>query len=540
MSYQKSLLPFFPSVSEELREASCAVSEPCLRIVLAFTVLLLASKVVAQEPPASAREVLATYGIGPAEFSRLVDDRSITAEEEPVLAKILLRFSRLGLENIHRWRKVDADWSQVAAATEQEQGELFALRGRAKLVTEHKLSTELAQQMEFGRYYAVQIALDVPLGNAPLQALVLTRVVPRAWKPGEPLDEPAIADGLLLKLGPPQANDRQPIMFAAGRVGWLPESSPLARAGFDVSLFDAVRESNGQGLLAADREPFYQLLAAVGRAEKPPGSANSPVDLAALLQQPAEHHGEAFTVRGTARRIVKVLIGDVGLRERLGFDHYYEIDLFVPLGEARIRLDAAVPAKEGPTFESTYPVTLVARQLPPGLEAGEDLHAAVAAEAVFFKLWTYESAYMARHGRSQPAPLLVTHEPRLVPEARPDSGLWGSAMTVLLLAMLVVMLGGWWWYERTDRRRGQRAAASQPRRDGASASIRAPYQFISLASSQCSYSRGKAVSCSSSSALSCLMRLPSRRTSSEPKSWCSSSMRDSRSAISASMSGTLR
>ena len=119
--------------------------------------------------PKSARELLATYGIGPAEFSQFVDGHAITPDEQTVLAKILFRFSRMGPESIHRWRKNGADWDQVAAAMHQNQGELFAVRGRAKLVTEHKLPPEMAEQMEFGRYYTVEIALD----DAPRQALDL-------------------------------------------------------------------------------------------------------------------------------------------------------------------------------------------------------------------------------------------------------------------------------------------------------------------------------------------------------------------------------
>jgi hypothetical protein len=418
---------------------------------LVWSLLVATLSAAAQEPPSqppsSAREVLATYGIGPAEFSQFVDGRALT-DEETVLVKILYRFSRIGLENIHRWRKRGADWPQVAAAMHQNQGELFAIRGKAKLVTEHKLPRDLAEQLEFGRYYSVEIALD----DAPQRAVVYTRLIPRAWQPGQPIDEPAIADGLLLKLGAPQGSNKEPFVFAAGRVGWLPDSSPLARAGFDVSLLDNLRETNGKGLVAADREPFYQLLAAIARVKKPATqTASPPLDLVGVLQQPADHHGQSVTVRGTARRIVKVFVNEVPLRERLGFDHYYEIDLFVPVGEARLRFDGANPAADGPTFENTYPVTLVARHLPAGLTPGENLHAQVAADAVFFKLWTYESIYMARHGRVQPAPLLVTPEPRLARAVRPDAGLWNAAITALLVGMLAATLAAWWWYRRGDR-----------------------------------------------------------------------------------------
>jgi hypothetical protein len=459
-------LPAASRVSVPLRSTDFTVAlpiraAPSLLVALIFVPLLamVTRSVAAQEPPdgppTSARELLAHYDLGPAQFSQFVDGRPVTSEEEPVLAKILLRFSRLGLANIHRWRKSEVDWTAIAAATHQEQGELFAVHGRAKLVTEHKLPLALAAQMEFANYYFVQIALD----DSPHQALVYSRVVPRGWTIGQPMDEPAIADCVLLKLGEP-ADGGQPLVFAAARVGWLPESSPLAQAGFDLSLFDMVRDTNGKGLVTADREPFYQLLAAIGRLETAgSGAASTPLDVVPLLDQAASHHGEFYSVRGTARRIVKVMISEAGIRERLGLDHYYEIDLFVPLGEAKLRFDGPKPADENPVFENTYPVTLIARQLPPGLTEGENLHEQVTANAVFFKLWTYESAYMARFSRVQPAPLLIAYEPRLVSAANQDSGALGRAITVLLASLLVVTFATWWWYRRGDRAfRKQQAA----------------------------------------------------------------------------------
>jgi len=430
-------------------------SRPNKTPVPLFVAILCASLLVqgvdAQDdiapPPANARELLARYDIGPAQFSQFVDGSPISGGEEEVLAKILLRFSRLGMNNIQRWRKTGVNWSEIAAATHQQQGELFTIRGRARLVTEHTLPPELAQRFESAKYYSVQLAID----GSPHSALVYTPTVPKAWPIGTPVDESAIVDGLLLKLGPPR-DGQQPFFFAAGRVGWLPESSVLARAGFDVSFFDGVQETNGKGLLAADREPFYQLLAAIGRVDRAESQrARAPLDVVPLIEQPAAHHGEFYSVRGTARRIVKVAIDDPGVRERLGLDHYYEIDLFVPLGEAKLRFGEAIKADENPVFENTFPVTLIARQLPPGLAEGENLHEQVAADAVFFKLWTYQSAYMARFNRVQPAPILMTHEPRLVLAADEGSGALGAVITALLIGVLVVSLAVYWWYRRGDR-----------------------------------------------------------------------------------------
>ena len=60
--------------------------------------------------------------------------------------------------------------------------------------------------------------MTLAIADSPYQAIVCTRRIPAAWKVGEPLDEPAAADGLFLKLGDETAEQPQ-LYFAAGRVG---------------------------------------------------------------------------------------------------------------------------------------------------------------------------------------------------------------------------------------------------------------------------------------------------------------------------------
>ena len=67
------------------------------------------------QPPESAREVFALYGIGPAEFDQFRDDAPLADSEVEIMGKILLRFSRLDPENIRRWRKTNGDWQDLAA-----------------------------------------------------------------------------------------------------------------------------------------------------------------------------------------------------------------------------------------------------------------------------------------------------------------------------------------------------------------------------------------------------------------------------------------
>jgi hypothetical protein len=420
------------------------------------------------QPPESAREVLALYGIGPAEFDQFRDDAPLAGGEIEVLGKILLRFSRLDSENIRRWTKRDLDWQDLAASAASHRGELCAIRGRARQLTEHKLPAALAERLGFAIYYRVVVAIE----GSPQEAVICARQVPRAWQSGEVHDEPVIVDALLLKRGEVNKG-AAPLVFAAQRVAWLPDREQsergigpsqlaLARLGFDLGLLDAVRNTNGRGLTDSDREAFYQLLAAAGRIDAAEWEATTKLDMAKLdvvplVENPQDHHGRWFRVAGTARRIIKVNVRDPATRERLGLAHYYEIDLFVPLGERKIRIGDPEKGEQSAVFESTFPVTLVARQLPAGLDEGESLHVPIEAQAFFFKTWTYPSAYMAERNLLQPAPLLVANEPSLVPPLARSNWVSSRLVTACLALTLAIVVVAVWWQWR-DRRRSRPGA----------------------------------------------------------------------------------
>jgi hypothetical protein len=422
--------------------------------MIAISLLML---LVGALPPESAREVLALYGIGPAEFNQFQDDAPLAGAEVEVLGKILLRFSRIGLDNVHRWRKADMDWPALTTDIETHRSGLYTIRGRATQLTEHKLPTELSERLEFAIYFGVRIAIE----NSPQEVVIYTRHVPRAWQSGGVDDEPVFADGLLLKRG--EGGERSAPLFAAERVGWLPDRQQpargigpsqlaLARAGFDLGLLDTVRDTNGRGLVDSDREAYYQLLAAADRIPADDWDATAKLDVVPLVEAPQQYQGQWFRVAGTARRIVKVSVKDPATRERLGFDHYYEIDLFVPLGERKLRIGDLEKDERPAVFESTFPVTLVTRRLPAGLAEGENLHEPVEASAIFFKTWTYPSGYMAERNLVQPAPLLVTAEPKLVQRVNQSNWVSSGLVTACLAVALAIVVAVLWW-QRTDSRR---------------------------------------------------------------------------------------
>jgi hypothetical protein len=408
-------------------------------------------------PPSGPREILQRYDIGPSQLDGFFHGQPLGPGEEDVLAKILFRFSRMALDNIERWRKKDVTWDQLAAAPSDYRAEIFALRGRARRVEEHALLPELAALLEFEKYYRVTLAIE----DSPYEALICTRHVPAAWKVGAAIDEAAAADGLFLKLGATEATEAQ-LVFAAGRVAWLPDRADpaahigpdqiaLAAWGMDVGLFDGVRAGNGRGLGDADREAFYQVLAALGRAQpaqlRRPGLA---LDVVPLLERPQEHHGEFLPVQGVARRVMKVPVTDQDVRRRFAIDHYYEIDLFVPLGDKSLRFGKDAKGEANPVYANTFPATLIVRRLPPGLAEGDNQNQTVRADAVFFKLWTYRSAYTSQFNRVQPAPLFVAIEPQVVRFESGASWVGGSLVATAFVLAAVVIGAVFWWYRGPD------------------------------------------------------------------------------------------
>ncbi len=431
-------------------EAPPRVSEPILR------------------PPANPREVLQRFDIGPSQIEGFFSGQPLMPSEEDVLVKILYRLPRLGLDNLQRWRQTKVTWDQLAAAPGEHRALVFHVRGRVKQVVLQPLLPEQTELFEMEHYY--RVTLD--LADSPYRALLLARRVPAAWELDKPLDEPAAADALFLKLGDSQ-EENPPLIFAAGRVAWVPDRShdeqqigpshvALARLGMDAGQWELVRETNGRGLVEEDREAFYQLLAALGRpgADELRAGRDQPLDIVPLLERAAEHQGELMAVEGLARRVMKVPVSDRDVRSRFGIDHYYEIDLFVSLGNKSLKFGKGKPDREPAVYHHDFPATLIVRELPPGLAEGENLHQLVRADGVFFKIWTYKSAYAAKFDQAQPAPLFVAARSSVI-RTQTVANWVVSALVLIafgLAASVVIVIA--WWQRVSDRNSAPNKAAA--------------------------------------------------------------------------------
>jgi hypothetical protein len=419
--------------------------------------------------PTEPREILNRYDIGASQLENFAGDEPLLPAEIDVLAKILFCFPRLGFENLHRWRRPAGDWSELAKDPESCRAQVFRVAGRARRVVQRKLLPEQAELFEFNHYYEVTVQLE----NSPHEALIAARHVPAAWPLDEPLDEPTQADALFLKSVQLSSEPKQ-LVFAAGSLGWYPDRPDpehhigpsqlaLAKLGMDISQWDSVARGKGDGLTSADREGFYQLLAAVNGPEAAalPTHRQSSLNLVGLLQQPQEHFGLIVPVQGVAHRVMKVPVNDADIRSRFGVDHYYEIDFFLPLGGAALQFGSDPEGKKNPVYRNSFPATLLVRDLPPGLVEGENVHELIQSDSVFFKIWTYNSTYTSQFGQVQLAPLFVAINSQVVAYQSPLTWLTGGLITTALLLALAVAALIFWLYDRSDR-----AAKASSRRKG--------------------------------------------------------------------------
>ncbi|MGI8980527.1 MAG: hypothetical protein ACR2FY_14965 [Pirellulaceae bacterium] len=444
------------------------------RILTALLLVSLTAGLSAQEkpaagfrPPGSALEILRKFDIGDSQLGNFFSGYSLGPAEEEVLTKILYRWSRLGQENVESWRQKGVTWDQVVAAPAEHRGEIHHFRGRAKLASKIMLWPEAAERLEFDHYFVATVKIE----DSPSVALIYARFLPTAWKLDAEIDEPVSVDGMFLKVGDAAA-EPPPLIFAAERIAWHPDKPnpevhigpdqvALAQAGVDWGLYEVVKAENGRGIGGPDREPFYQTMAVIAGEKGPKLAvpANS-VDIPLLLQKAETVLGGRMKVRGIAQRITKVTVTAEDIRQRFGIDHYYEIGISVALDKP-MKVAKSAQDKEALLYANNFPVTLLVPRLPDNLREGENVHDEIAADATFYKLWTYQSSYASQKNKRQAAPLLMASEVRLIQRGNPLSGFSSAIATTAMLLAGGTFFIVYWWFRLSDRKtRAGRSASN--------------------------------------------------------------------------------
>lgn len=402
---------------------------------------------VGKVKPATPQTMFRALGVEDAYFDRLVDGKPLDKNEDETLFRVLFRLRLFPLEDLDRWAK-DLDVRAAPPAGRDQRGDIFRLRGRVVDVEPMRPPKEAAERYELPRYYRCRLELD---GSDDL-ADVYTENVPVEWRDGARPDAAAGADGVFLKSAG-RSDGRPLLVFAAPRLAWYPNNL-LGRLGMDWGLFDTVRDQ--KPIAASDREAFYEMLAAVGRAE--PGELlqaaiqrlpTLPADdrwtdrtgeeryaVAPLFNRAASERGELVELLGTARRIERIPVSDPDIVARFGIDHYYQVSLFTDDSEGN-------------------PLTFCIRDLPEGMPYGNvpRYGETVRIAGFLFKTWNYKVPKLLDPALSpgdpkthrQLSPLLIGRSLVWYPAPKPaDNALSGVVVGGLfVLAMLAVWFVAW-------------------------------------------------------------------------------------------------
>ena len=413
------------------------------------------------------RQLLSMHGVDDSQFDQLEDGRPSDADESETLLKVMFWVRDFHLTDLEDWTDYAWNLAELAHNPGGNRGKLFRLQGRARRVETCKPPPEVVRRFDLPRYYRCEFLLDPD--SQP--AVIFTPTIPQAWKDRDSIDQRAGAFGLFLKLGSKDP-DRPVPVFVVPRIAWYPRTI-LGNLGMDVGLLDDVRAETPPGggdsepsspvsggvearrLTRRDRECFYQMLAAVGRAErrqllvaadaKLERAGKKSFSVVPLFNEASKQHGRLVAISGTARRVMKIRLGsgDADIIQRLGIDHYYELAVFT-------------------ADSQDNPLVFCVRRLPPGMPTGEGPHFAesVRVAGFFLKTWTYRvqrpddgsTPSTDAKSRWQLAPLLIGREPVWYPrQDRPTNTLAGAVAAVLFV---LAMLGIWlavWRYNRGDK-----------------------------------------------------------------------------------------
>lgn len=429
------------------------------------------------------------------QWSHLIDGEPLSVNEDETLNRVLLRVARVSGYDWQRLSQPLGDGSRFVADPTAQRAQGASIEGRVTRVEKFAILPELARRFEFDHYYRVSLQPT----TAPHPILICARRIPTAWENLEQLDEPAACEAIFLKTGAEIGGQRQ-LVFAADRLAWRPDKPNaqlgvepdhvlLAKYGFDVNRLQDLRGRDSLPLSSVDTECFYQMLAAVKKAEPAVLAQNAaPCDLPPLLQKPGEQHGRLFHVYGRAKRVTKILLNDPEIKDRFGIDHYYQVDVMVPLGDREVRVPRDKRDKTGPVIDVAFPVICCVLELPERLQLMSertDLNEDMTFDAFNVRLWSYQSQFLdqweqeERGGanpaatgdnaeqvarRRQPSPLFIARSAEFAPVVEPtDHGLGSVVGSVLIGVIFVIAALAWFASSGNRKARAKLRQSETPR-----------------------------------------------------------------------------
>jgi hypothetical protein len=332
------------------------------------------------------------------------------------LLAVVRRFSLLDMD---RWKQAKLSPEVLQKDPAGERGALVAWTGTVTRVAHHALPAETAERFNLAGYYRCEMAI----ANSEARAVVYALAVPKDWLSAEKLNERASVSGIFVRLAEEETASA-PVVVAR-RVAWHPPTI-LGDLDMDVGLFDEL--SPRSEVAAEDRECFYQLLAAVGRAGTrqlsravAPEGRNAPV--VPLFNNPNEQRGRLVELTGTARQAVLRRVEDRDIVARFGIDHYYEMEIFTEDSQGN-------------------PLTFCVRDLPKGFPQGDKITEPVRVAGFFLKRWGYRTAATDGAGGAAArhlAPLLIGREPVRLEPPEVDQRFANGMFLILFVGLTVVL-----------------------------------------------------------------------------------------------------
>ncbi|MAI72599.1 MAG: hypothetical protein CMM01_17065 [Rhodopirellula sp.] len=398
------------------------------------------------------------------------DQERVAATYPPTDGNTLGELAKL----LYRLRSVDPTKLQSMATQHEREpgasqamsvGDAGSLTGTIKSMQLVPIPKKLIEFLEFQQLHVLTVQITDE------QAIkVITFPLPEGAQVGDQLE----GAGVVLQVKPSSEN-ASPLTSAilCKRLRWLPKSAPitgwklLRDQGVDISLLADLGTRNRQKLLAEDGDAFYSMMAAAADLEQSKKEVPAPSEMApvTLLQGSSKLTGQWIQMNLETVLITRISVMEAQRQAELGSDHYYQIDAVGDLGNVVVQIERPA-GNSGPpaTFNNRYPVSVVTRSLPVFLErqiqqqeGGDavisELKTKIQMDGFFFRLWSYETDFMAQHGGGdQFGPLMIAAAIRnKQPDSTNHTGVnWiGSASAC---AVIFGIFGIWAWQRRNGSR----------------------------------------------------------------------------------------
>lgn len=391
-----------------------------------------------------------------------VTDENVLDLNGDYVVKLLYRVGKTSRANFQKYSQLSKDvaLAKLREETQQHRFSVFRLEGLAKKVEKFNFP----DAGDTGLKSCFKVDFETTDG---LKLIVVSRGVPTAWLKSESLNEHSSLYGFFVAQryadeSAKESGDLRPV-FVTKRPTWEPDENSaielpaslsqsyqlLAEHGVDVGKIDYVRLQNNRRLGKLDNESFFQIINAtqeIKTSEIPDQS----LSFVQLLTKPDDYFGHGIGIKGRVRRCFRVNIETAEVREQYGIDHYYELDMFYPLGDQKVDIKNR-EGKVVKVYEDRYPLTVCAAKLPEGMTPDDIANHSVKINGFFYRFWSYQTASSEQAGmQAQTSPLIIG----LVDEI--DSSSTGGMDFVVAGLLLATMLGAIamvWFFRRGDKER---------------------------------------------------------------------------------------